>query len=177
MKITFFAHSTTSDNTNHKATGWLQGELSEQGNQQAKDLPTLINDASFEIVYTSDLKRAIDSADLGFAKTHKISHDKRLREANYGDFDGKDKSFKDDMKQFIDKPYPNGECYIDVEKRMRSFLNDAIKEFADGHIAIIGHEATQLALEVICNNKSWAQVIDENWRSQKKWQPGWTYSL
>lgn len=177
MKITFFAHSTTTDNELHKATGWLQGELSEKGIKQAKALPGLISDDSFVVVFSSDLKRAIDSATLGFGNTHKLRTDDRLREANYGDLDGTDKSFKNDMTQFIDTPYPNGESYKDTEARLRSFLEDTKKEFGDQHIAIIGHEATQLAIEVICSNKTWEQVIAENWRPQGKWQPGWTYSF
>ncbi len=175
MKITFFAHSTTTDNQAHKATGWLQGELSEKGIEQAKALPTLIKDASFAVVFSSDLKRAIDSAQLGFGATHELRTDMRLREANYGDYDGTDKSFKADMTKFIDTPYPHGESYKDTEARMRSFLDDTKALFPDGHIAIIGHEATQLALEVICNHKTWQQVIAENWRPAQKWQPGWFY--
>jgi 2,3-bisphosphoglycerate-dependent phosphoglycerate mutase len=176
MKITFFAHSTTTDNAEHRATGWLQGKLSEKGIQQAAILPTLIEDISFTVVYSSDLKRAIESAQIGFGDTHPIRHDKRLREANYGDFDGTDKSFKKDMRQFISFPYPNGESYADVEVRMQSFLDDVYSEFSEDHIAIIGHEATQLALDVIINSKSWEQAIEENWRPTQKWQPGWIYN-
>lgn len=176
MKITFFAHSTTTDNMLNLATGWLQGELSEKGIIQAKTLPTLVKDSSFSVIFCSDLKRAIDSATLGFGKTHKIRTDWRLREANYGDLDGTDKSFKSDMTKFIDTPYPNGESYHDTEKRMQSFLDDIKQELGnEAFIAIIGHEATQLALEVIINKKSWNQAIAENWRKTQAWQPGWTY--
>lgn len=177
MKIIFFAHSTTTDNQANLATGWLQGKLSEKGIEQAKALPTLIKDNSFSIIYCSDLKRAIDSAELGFGNTHKIKTDWRLREANYGDFDGNDKSFKSDMTKFIATPYPNGESYLDTEKRIRSFLDEIKKELGDdAFIAIIGHEATQLALEVIINKKSWNQAISENWRKNQAWQPGWAYN-
>lgn len=175
MKIIFFAHSTTTDNIAKRATGWLQGELSEVGIKQAKKLPSLVEDKSFSVVFCSDLKRAIQSAKLGFGDTHPIRHDWRLREANYGDYDGTDKSFKKDMTKFIDTPYPNGESYKDTEIRMQSFLDDMKRFFPSGYIAVIGHEATQLALEVIINKKSWEQVITENWRHEQKWQPGWIY--
>lgn len=177
MLLTFFAHSTTTDNEKHKATGWLQGELSTKGVQQATELPNLIKDNSFVVVYSSDLKRAIDSAKLGFGKTHNLRQDWRLREANYGDFDGQDKEFKQEMSNFIHNPYPNGESYTDVEQRIREFLQDAQNEFGEQHIAVIGHEATQLAIEVVALNKTWEQVIVENWRPQGKWQPGWQYVI
>ena len=35
VKITYFVHGTTTDNIEHKSTGWLQGELSEKGIQQS----------------------------------------------------------------------------------------------------------------------------------------------
>lgn len=175
MKISFFAHSTTTDNELHNATGWLQGELSEKGLQQAAELPGKVVDDSFTVVYSSDLKRGVDSATIGFGKTHKLRQDWRFREANYGTLDGTNKSFKSDMAQFIETPYPYGESYKDTEKRIKEFLDEIKLEFSDGHIAIIGHEATQLAIEVICNNKTWDQVIAENWRPKGTWQPGRFY--
>lgn len=174
MKITYFVHSITKDNLNNIATGWLEGELAPIGIEKIKELPKLVKDNSFEIVFPSDLKRAIDSAKLAFGNTHKILPDKRLREANYGDFDGTDKSFKKDIKEYINKPYPNGESYEDCKARILDFLNEKKKE-GYSHIAIVGHEATQLALEVICNNKTWDQAIDEDWRKNQQWQPGWIY--
>ncbi len=177
MRITFFAHSTTYDNEKHHATGWLQGELSPTGIEQAKKLPSLIADSSFGVVFCSDLHRAIQSAELGFAATHPIRHDWRLREANYGELDGTNKSFKADMTQFISSPYPGGESYKDAEARMQSFIDDMQTFFPNGHIAIIGHEATQLALEVINQGKTWEQVIAENWRPKGNWQPGWVYDF
>ena len=38
VKITYFVHGTTYDNLEHKATGWLPGELSPKGIEQAKAL-------------------------------------------------------------------------------------------------------------------------------------------
>jgi len=176
MKITYFVHGTTTNNEKGKATGWLPGKLSPAGIEQAKQLPKLIKDNSFECVYSSDLKRAVDSAQLGFGKTHKCFSDKRLREANYGDWNGDDHHFKGNMSDFIDNAFPNGESYKDVEKRMRDFIDD-VKILGYMHIAIVAHEAPQLALEVIANGKTWQQAIDTNWRKTKAWQPGWIYNV
>lgn len=176
MKITYFVHSITTDNEKGIATGWLQSELSEEGIRRVKQLPSLIYDDSFEVVYPSDLHRAIQSAEIAFGQTHKIITDKRLREANFGDLDGTPKSFKKNMKQHIEVPYPNGESYKDVEARIRDFLEEKKASGAE-HIAIVGHEATQLALEVICSGKTWEQTIDEDWRPTQAWQPGWMYEF
>lgn len=42
------------------------------------------------MIFTSDLIKTVNSADIAFPGIPKIQ-DKRLRECNYGDFDGEDK--------------------------------------------------------------------------------------
>lgn len=177
VKITYFVHGTTTDNEAKKATGWLPGELSQQGVQQAKNLPNQVEDTTFSTVFCSDLGRAIDSARLGFGDTHEIIIDKRLREANYGDMNGKAHSFKDSMVDYIDMPFPGGESYRDVERRMSDFIDMLRKDYAGKHVAIVAHEAPQLALEVVLNDKTWQQAIDENWRKTGDWKPGWVYGI
>lgn len=177
-RITYFVHGTTTDNETGKATGWLPGELSTAGVEQAKNLPSQVKDASFEVVFCSDLGRAIDSARLGFGATHDIVIDKRLREADFGDYTGKAHTFKDGLADFVDTPFPGGgESYRDIEERMGSFLNMLKQEYSGRHIAIVAHEAPQLALEVLANGKTWQEAIDTNWRKTKQWQPGWIYEV
>ena len=43
VKITYFVHGTTTDNLEHKATGWLPGELSQKGIEQSIALREQIN--------------------------------------------------------------------------------------------------------------------------------------
>lgn len=176
IKITYFVHGTTTDNKRDLATGWSQGELSELGIKQAKKLGKLVFNDNFDAVFCSDLKRAVDSAKLCFADRYKIIQDKRLRECDYGDFTGKPaKEFKDDMNKYIDIPFPNGESYKDVEKRIADFLASLKKKYTRKHIAIVAHQAPQLALDVLLKHKDWKQAIDADWRKKKAWQPGWKY--
>ena len=85
VKITYFVHGTTTDNEQDLATGWSPGELSKLGIKQAKELGILVSNKHFDSVFCSDLKRAMDSAQLGFADRYEIIQDKRLRECDYGD--------------------------------------------------------------------------------------------
>ena len=175
VKITYFVHGTTTDNEEHKATGWLPGELSEIGRERAKDLGLQAADKSFDVVFCSDLQRAIESAQLGFGDKYKIIQDERLRECNYGDMNGQTHSFKDNMNNYIDTPFPSGESYKDVESRISSFI-EMIKQNWDGkHIAIVAHQAPQLALDVLLKNVSWQEAIKSDWRKAKSWKPGWEY--
>lgn len=178
MKITYFVHGTTTDNEQGLATGWKPGELSEKGISESKKLGESISKKQFDAVFSSDLKRAVDSADLMFGDKYKITQDKRLREANYGDYTLKPAStFKEDMFQYIENSFPNGESYVEVEARLKDFLNDISKKYSEKHIAIVAHQAPQLALDVILKGKTWEQAINEDWRNTKTWQPGWEYNF
>ena len=176
VKITYFVHGTTTDNETDLATGWRPGELSKLGKAQAKELGKTVSDKKFDVIICSDLKRAIDSANLAFLGKCRIIQDRRLRECNFGNLTGDSvKLFKDEMEKYIDKRFPNGESYKEVEKRIKSFL-EFLKQNYDGKcIAIVAHQAPQLALDVLIKGKTWKQAIDEDWRKEKKWQPGWKY--
>ena len=176
VEITYFVHGTTTDNEKDLATGWSPGKLSELGIKQAKELGKLVSNQNFDVIFCSDLKRAVDSAELGFADKYEIIQDERLRECNYGDFTRKSaKEFKDDMNKYVDTSFPNGESYKDVEKRIVDFLEFIKQNYTGKHIAIVAHQAPQLALDVLVKNKTWKQAIDEDWRKKNAWQPGWEY--
>lgn len=180
VNITYFVHGTTSDNEQHIATGWSPGELSELGKKQSIELRELINDKRFDIVFCSDLKRAVDSAKLTFEDRVPIIQDKKLRECNYGDLTGTDSKKMEALTlAHVDKPFPNGESYKDVEKRIRSFLKDLLEKYNGKHVAIVAHRAPQLALDVILKGKTWEQAINDDWRLKepKEWKPGWDYCL
>jgi len=175
--ITYFVHGTTTDNKQGLASGWGNCELSETGIKQAKDLGDMVSNQEFDAVFCSDLKRAVDSAELGFGNKYKIIPDQRLREINYGDFTQKPDTFKDNLTDYIDSPFPNGESYQDVEQRLADFCNFLKNNYNDKHVAIVAHQAPQLALEVLLNKKTWEQAINQDWRKTKAWQPGWEYVL
>jgi len=178
VKITYFVHGTTTDNEQDLATGWSPGELSDLGISQVKELGKLVSNRHFDVVFCSDLKRAVDSAKLAFGDKYRIIPDKRLRECDYGAFTRKPaKKFKDDRDKYVDTPFPNGESYRDVEKRIVDFLDFLKKNYDDKHVAIVAHQAPQLALEVLLKGKTWKQAIDEDWRKKKAWRPGWEYVL
>ena len=101
--------------------------------------------------------------------------DKRLRERDYGNLTQKKKDW--DIQDFVEQPYPSGESYLDVEKRIASFIKFLKSHFDGKHVAIVAHQAPQLALNVLLKGKSWKEAISEDWRKQKAWQPGWKYFI
>lgn len=174
VKIIYFVHGTTYDNASSKCSGWKQVELNELGKEQAENLGKN-NKYEFDTVFTSDLIRAINSAEIAFPK-HKKIEDARLRECNYGDLDGGDKKLVV-YEEHINEPFPNGESLIDVEKRVRSFVEYLKDNYNNKTIAIVAHRAPQLALDVITKNIPWNEAIEKDWRKTGNWQAGWEYII
>lgn len=129
VEIKYFVHGTTTDNLEHKSTGWLPGILSEKGIAQGKELAEIIKNEFFDIVFCSDLKRAVESAKLNFAgRNIKILQDARLRECNYGDLDGLDQTLVV-YEDHIVEPFPNGESLKQVESRIADFCEFLKKNY------------------------------------------------
>ena len=176
-KIIYFVHGTTTDNAAKLCSGWKEAMLNELGREQAKNLGNVIKEKGikFDVMFTSDLKRAIESSNIAFPEYEKIT-DSRLRECNYGDLDGGHKSLVV-YNEHINNAFPNGESLKDVEKRMREFIDFLKKKHAGKTIGIVAHRAPQLALEVITKNITWEDAIKNDWRNTGAWQPGWEYII
>lgn len=175
VKIIYFVHGTTSDNVAKLCSGWKEAMLNDLGREQAANLGNVIRERGdkFDVIFTSDLGRAIESSDIVFPDMKKIV-DNRLRECNYGKLDGKHKSLVN-YEEHINEVFPDGECLINVENRIRDFIS-YLKDNYDGKtIGIVAHRAPQLALEVITKGISWEEAIENDWRKNGDWQPGWVY--
>lgn len=175
IKIIYFVHGTTYDNASDRCSGWKQVELNELGQEQAVNLGQITSSLKFDVIFTSDLVRAIDSANLAWPNLEKIV-DKRLRECNYGDYDGESKDLVV-YDNHIEERFPNGESLKDVEKRVGDFLDYLKINYRGQTVAIVAHRAPQLALEVITKSITWEEAIKSDWRNTKSWQPGWEYII
>jgi alpha-ribazole phosphatase/probable phosphoglycerate mutase len=180
LKITYFVHGTTRDNENDIASGWSNAKLSRLGIEQSLKLKKLIKNKKFDVIFSSDLGRAVTSARLTFGKGANIIEDKRLRECDYGAFTGRDAKEVDILgPKRISREFQNGESYKDVEKRMRSFLKYLFRKYLGKNVAVMSHRGPQLALDVIVKGKTWKQAFKEDWRykGHNGWKPGWQYRI
>lgn len=176
--ITYFVHGTTTDNEQHISSGWSDVELSALGVQQSKELAEQTQDRKFDVIFCSDLKRAVHSAELSWGDLYPVIEDARLRECNYGEYNGKPSEMVEPMQeQSITIPMPNGESYEMVKERILLFLKDLKQNYDGKHIAIVAHKAPQLALDVLLKNMTWKEAFVADWRIKKAWKPGWEYTL
>ncbi|HLE78428.1 MAG TPA: histidine phosphatase family protein, partial [bacterium] len=86
ISIIYETHATSLDNEQGLASGSYNVDLSELGEQQAKELGERHRDGPPDVVFCSDLRRAYRTAEIAFGgRGIPIIKDSRLRELDYGD--------------------------------------------------------------------------------------------
>jgi broad specificity phosphatase PhoE len=175
IEIVFETHSFSDDNGRGIATGWLPGRLSERGRTAARELGQRRRDDGIAAVFASDLGRAVETASIAFEGADvPLLLDWRLRECDYGEWNGADAArVHDDRSAFLDAPYPGGESWRQAVDRAARFLDDLPSRWDGRRILVIGHVATRLALETRLLDMSLEQLLDADFQ----WQPGWEYQL
>lgn len=174
VTIIFESHSTTLDNEAHVSSGQHDIDLFELGIKQSYELGKRYKNNHFDAIFCSDLLRSYKSAELAFGDRFPIIKDARLRECDYGDLTCHPSSERDREKpKRISVPFPNGESYEDATRRMKTFLEDLLKNYNGKKVMIVGHRATQYGLEHWIKGVSVSEAVTTPW----KWQPGWEYVL
>lgn len=175
IELVYETHSTTVDNETGIATGWLEGQLSDAGRKQAAELGRRRRDDGIASVFSSDLGRAIETAEIAFGGSSlPVRHDWRLRECNYGELNGAPVAdVEAERVRRIDEPFPGGESYTQVVGRTLSFLNDLVEEHDGSRVVLIAHSANRWALQHLLLGASLEEVV----AAPFEWQPGWEYVL
>lgn len=172
MKLYFATHATSTDNDNDLASGWSDAPLSNVGIDQAKNLNQYFDNIKIDLICCSDLRRATETVSNAFGKSIPLIVDRRLREINYGDFNGAPKSKVDGLKpKYIHTPFPNGESYQVAVQRTIEFYQELKLQHPNDTVLIVGHRATQFGLDVLINQ----QTIDQCLKKKFFWQPYWEY--
>ena len=176
IDIVFETHQWSEDNDRGIATGWLAGRLSERGRADAHALGRARRSDRIEAVFTSDLGRAVETAELAFAGTTiPILHDWRLRECDYGDLNEMPvERLHADRLKHLDHPFPGGESWRQAVGRAGRVLEDLPMRWNDCRVLIIGHVATRWALDHFLNGVPVEDLLatDFGWREE-----GWEYRL
>ena len=173
VEIVFETHSLSVDNERGIATGWLPGRLSEAGRRQAGALGARRRDDGIAAVFTSDLARAVETAEIAFPGTGiPVYRDARLRECNYGVLNGMPRSQLDAVRlRHLDEPFPEGESWRQAVERVGGFLDEVARTRDGERVLVIGHGATRLALDHLANGVPLEDLV----AAQFDWQEGWEY--
>lgn len=122
-------------------------------------------------VYSSPLSRCLKLARALVPKGGVVHQDERLKELNFGDWEGLawDRIPRAELDawgdDFVNRPCPGGESYLDLFTRVRSFRAETLEgDGASGDILIVSHGGVLRAL--LCDvlgmapEKSFALEID-----------------
>ena len=175
VRIVYETHSTTLDNEAGIATGWLPGELSEQGRRQAAELGERRRDDGIAAVFCSDLARAVETAEIAFAGRELPIHlDPRLRECDYGALNGMPVARLDgERTAHVDEPWPEGESYLEVVERTRRFLDELARGRDGERVCLIAHAANRWALQHLLEGEPLEPLV----AAPFDWRPGWEFEL
>jgi broad specificity phosphatase PhoE len=171
IDVVFETHSLSEDNEAGLASGWNHSRLSEKGRELARLLGERRRNESFSAVFCSDLRRAVETAEIAFGATAKpILHDWRLRECDFGEMNG---TAHRERAPFLDRPYPRGETWREAIERVGRALDDLSLRWDGGSILIIGHVATRWALEHYTHGVALEELVTIDF----EWRQGWKYRL
>jgi broad specificity phosphatase PhoE len=176
IEIVFETHALSEDNERGIATGWLPGRLAARGREDARAMGVRRRADGIAAVFSSDLRRSRETAELAFGDTDiSILYDWRLRECDYGERNGTSAAAVTGSRlDFLDRPYPGGESHRQAIHRVAGAIADLRTRWDGQRVMLIGHVATQRALEHVVNGVALEDLFGAafSWREH-----GWEYQL
>ena len=152
-------HGETELNTKGVYYGWTDCGLSEKGVMQSEDLADILQNVSFDAVISSSLVRAVITAAIVSGYTpDEIIKDDRLRELNFGDWEGLHHSeVKENHKEAWEKwgsdwknaAPPRGESFFEIFSRVKSSIEDILTEYKGKSVLIVSHQGAMRIIPMI----------------------------
>lgn len=149
VRIYLVRHGETTWNVEGRFQGHSDTPLNETGRHQADLLGRYFKGKKLTAIYTSDLLRAMDTASIiGAFQDIDIMHDPRLREMNFGKWEGMDyykiqavhpKELDDWQKNILTTAPPGGESLGQLARRVEAFYQQTISTKLDGETLIVAH--------------------------------------
>ncbi len=142
-------HGETVWNLQERLQGHQDSPLTEEGLRQAEAVAERLRVEPFDALYSSDLPRARQTAEIISSRTgHPLQIDARLRERNFGIFEGLTKSemaerFPEEYRQYlsgdVDHPVPDGESRREKYLRVTACFKDLAAAHVGRRIVVVTH--------------------------------------
>jgi broad specificity phosphatase PhoE len=149
-------HGETVFNAQSRAQGFSDPELTELGRRQAQALANAFASETLTAVYTSDLKRAVETART-IAQPHGLSvqTDPGLREIHQGIFEGLSVTeirtqYSELVEEWMAAPdrfvMPEGESLAQVQERAWASVQRIVATHPEGQVVAVSHNLTIMAI-------------------------------
>lgn len=157
MELYLVRHGETESNIKRRYQGWTESPLSEKGLLQAQKAGYFLSRQDVNAVYSSDLKRAVNTARvIGSSRGLQPGITPLLREIHFGEWEGLtfeeiEKSWGNEITHWLDDPFhkaaPGGETLQRVCERMQMFLEEIGGKHKQGDkIVAVSHGGSIRAL-------------------------------
>lgn len=124
MRVYVVRHGESETNQSKRWTGWLDVHLTAKGKADAQKVSEFLKGISFDKIYTSDLSRAIETAEIAIPNCH-YEKTPLLREVNVGSLANQPISVLSDSQRL--QASKNG--YADFGGEMKDELYKRILQF------------------------------------------------
>ena len=174
MNIWITRHGQTNWNTMKKLQGQTDIELNETGMKQAKVTANLVKNEKIDLIITSPLKRASETARIiNESFNVPIIKDERLMERNFGKCEGTTKDDRKDLKRIYPEindvwNYNKDINFNDMEtmkefcNRIYEFLDETIRKYKDKNILIVTHGGTSVVIKCYFMKYPLEKLIDRD---------------
>lgn len=162
MKIYSTRHGQTDYNRDEIILGTTDLPLNETGLKQAEELAAEVERlGDVDVIIASPMLRAQTTARAVAERCGlKIVTDERLREWDYGEYEGKSRftvGFAEGKLEFGVRMGNTGESLIQLAHRVYSVLDDIISEYAGRNVLIVSHGGVCRVIETYFNDMSAAE--------------------
>lgn len=148
-------HGETEKNKYGLIQGQTECDLSNNGIEKAKELIPIVRNLKIDVVISSPLKRAYDTASIITEGKYPINIDDRIIERNWGLCEGASIDDVDTVKcwNFFLNSDDNGiEKVQDLLKRVSEFLEDIKNKYPDKNVLVASHSAILRAIHYCLHN-------------------------
>ena len=154
MILYLVRHGETNKNKSGLIQGITEADLSEKGIEDAKQLQDLVASLNIEVVISSPLRRARDTAKIITNNKFPINIDDRIIERDWGLCEGAYIGDVDTVKcwNFYTNTNENQiECVQDFMKRISEFLEEIRIKYKDKNVLVVAHSAVLRAMHYVIN--------------------------
>lgn len=159
MEIFVTRHGQTDWNVLEKIQGQTDTELNDVGRQQAKEISELIRNEAIDLIISSPLNRAKETAQIINKNLNvNIIEDNRLMERKFGKNEGLTKNDIQKLKQINPEindvwNYKKNINFNDIEtmqefcNRIYNFLDDITKKYNDKNVLLVTHGGASVPIK------------------------------